>query len=114
MNMGLTGFFVTRAIESGMKTKKTGNVAGLLDIWNERFFHPRRLEVILCRGDYRESGNNMGAPAPDRPYAHLQQRSASGSFSSDSSSSGSSDSEDGHSNRGRKRMKSQRRMERRQ
>ncbi|KAF8603769.1 hypothetical protein BDV93DRAFT_441582, partial [Ceratobasidium sp. AG-I] len=116
MHIGFAGFFVSRAIQNGMKKKNTGNVSGLLDIWNERFFKPRQLEVILCRGDYRESGNNLEAPAPDRPHAHPRQRHASGSLSPDSSSSSSdsSDSEDDHSNMGRKQIKSQRRTERRQ
>jgi hypothetical protein len=48
MYMGCTGFFVSRAIERGMKRKKAASVNALLDVWNERFFRPRRECPSFC------------------------------------------------------------------
>ncbi|CCO35580.1 hypothetical protein BN14_09698 [Rhizoctonia solani AG-1 IB] len=48
MYMGCTGFFVSRAIERGMKRKKAASVNALLDVWNERFFRPRREYPSFC------------------------------------------------------------------
>lgn len=47
MHIGFSGFLVSRAIEKGMKKKNAGNVVKLLDIWNERFFKPRREYVCF-------------------------------------------------------------------
>ncbi|KAJ1306762.1 hypothetical protein OPQ81_007748 [Rhizoctonia solani] len=120
MHVGFTGFFISRAIEKGMKRKNVGNVMQLLQIWNERFFKPRHLEVILCRGDYRvaaSSSDKVRLPAPDRP--HARPRTMSHSNSSSSSSSSSSDSEDETIRRGlskseRRQVKRERRAERRE
>ncbi|QRV74062.1 hypothetical protein RhiJN_02076 [Ceratobasidium sp. AG-Ba] len=65
-HLGPPGFFASALAEQGMKRQKTAHVAALLDVWNERFFKPRRLEVILCRGDKRKSGKDIGFLAPDR------------------------------------------------
>ncbi|CUA78184.1 hypothetical protein RSOLAG22IIIB_02802 [Rhizoctonia solani] len=96
MHVGFAGHFISRAIKQGMKNKKVGGVTQLLQIWNERFFKPRRLEIILCRGDYRVpigSNDQVRLPAPDCPHAHSR------SMSHSSSSSSSSDSE--HESMGR-------------
>ncbi|KAG8692045.1 hypothetical protein FRC11_007011 [Ceratobasidium sp. 423] len=119
MHVGFTGFFISRAIERGMKRKNVGGVMQLLQIWNERFFKPRRLDVILCRGDYRvatSSNDKVRLPAPDRPHARPRSMSHA---SSSSSSSSSSDSEHEPVRRGlskseRKQMKRERRAERRE
>ncbi|KAF8750463.1 hypothetical protein RHS01_09281 [Rhizoctonia solani] len=48
--IGCTGYFVSRAIEKKMKRKNAASVNALLEVWNEQFFRPRRLEITLCRG----------------------------------------------------------------
>ncbi|KAH7335332.1 hypothetical protein B0J17DRAFT_669669 [Rhizoctonia solani] len=118
MHVGFSGFFISRAIERGMRNKNVGNVMQLLQIWNERFFKPRHLETILCRGDYRVStgsSDRVRHPAPDRPHA----RPRAMSHSSSSSSSSSSESEHEPVRRGfsrveRRQMKRERRAERRE
>jgi hypothetical protein len=42
MSVGFSGFFISRAIEKGMKRRNAESVVQLLQIWNERFFGPRR------------------------------------------------------------------------
>ncbi|CAE6482203.1 unnamed protein product [Rhizoctonia solani] len=138
MHVGFTGLFISRAIERGMRRKNVEGVMQLLQIWNERFFKPRRelsipslernpdelgsyigLEVILCRGDYRvatSSNDKVRLPAPDRPHARPRSMSHA---SSSSSSSSSSDSEHEPMKRGlpkseRRQMKRERRAERRE
>lgn len=40
--LGPPGHLARFFVEQGMKKQKTTDVAALLDVWNERFFHPRR------------------------------------------------------------------------
>ncbi|CAE6396849.1 hypothetical protein ACGC1H_007374 [Rhizoctonia solani] len=78
MWMGCTGFFVSRAIEKRMKKRNAASVIELLDIWNERFFKPRGIQIVLCRGDWQVSttsaSGNVQLPAPDRPNARSWQK----------------------------------------
>ncbi|CAE6452660.1 unnamed protein product [Rhizoctonia solani] len=82
MYMGCTGFFVSRAIERGMKRKKAASVNALLDVWNERFFRPRHLEITLWRGDRRvpsaPGGDEAQCPAPDRQYVQPRRKRCCG------------------------------------
>lgn len=64
--IGFTGFLASSLAEHTIRKHKTADVGALLDIWNEKFFKPRRLEVILCRGDKRKSGKDITFLAPDR------------------------------------------------
>ncbi|KAF8520863.1 hypothetical protein BU17DRAFT_17660, partial [Hysterangium stoloniferum] len=51
MSVGfIGGLLLTRGIEKKMKRKKNGPVGELVDIWNEHFFHSRRMHVILAHG----------------------------------------------------------------
>ncbi|CAE6431135.1 unnamed protein product [Rhizoctonia solani] len=78
MYMGCTGFFASRAIEKRMKKKNSASVVELLDIWNERFFKPRGIKIMLCRKDWQVSGTSacghVQLPAPDRPNARSRQK----------------------------------------
>ncbi|KAG9080744.1 hypothetical protein FS749_007918 [Ceratobasidium sp. UAMH 11750] len=65
-HLGPPGYLASYMAEQGMNYQKMGAVVALLDLWNEKFFKPRRLEVILCRGDKRKSGRDIGFLAPDR------------------------------------------------
>ncbi|KAF8520862.1 hypothetical protein BU17DRAFT_46174 [Hysterangium stoloniferum] len=101
LNVGfIGGYFLSRGIERHMKRKKSKPVGELVDIWNENFFHSRRIHVILARGPENFSGNVDG-PAPD----YQGQRSRRGSSSSSSSSSSDDEGGDKQENGGRKREK---------
>ncbi|KAF8704290.1 hypothetical protein RHS03_06102, partial [Rhizoctonia solani] len=80
--IGCTGYFVSRAIEKKMKRKNAASVNALLEVWNEQFFRPRRLEITLCRGDWRVSStaecSEIQYPAPDRPHVQPRQRGCCG------------------------------------
>ncbi|CAE6441244.1 unnamed protein product [Rhizoctonia solani] len=64
--LGPPGCFANFAIEQGMRKSKLNKSLALLDTWNETFFRPRKLEVILCKGDRCKSGRRTGFLAPDR------------------------------------------------
>ncbi|EIN07893.1 hypothetical protein PUNSTDRAFT_17956, partial [Punctularia strigosozonata HHB-11173 SS5] len=65
LHVGLAGIFVSLAMERYMKKRKGGVVGELIDIWNSRFFNPRRMDVVLALGETRFSGRGDG-PLPDR------------------------------------------------
>ncbi|KAG8678935.1 hypothetical protein FRC09_019407 [Ceratobasidium sp. 395] len=109
-HIGFIGHFVSKAVERSMRKQNTANVVDLLNVWNDRFFNHRRLSVILCKGDYRESGIDRDLPAPDRPQAQPRSR---GHHDDSSSSSSSSESDDDRISHGRREMRRQRREERR-
>ncbi|CAE7141119.1 unnamed protein product [Rhizoctonia solani] len=64
--LGPPGCFANFAIEQGMRKSKLTKSLALLNTWNEIFFKPRKLEVILCKGDRCKSGRRTGFLAPDR------------------------------------------------
>ncbi|KAH7335329.1 hypothetical protein B0J17DRAFT_719866 [Rhizoctonia solani] len=64
--LGPPGYFANFAIEQGMRKSKLTKSLALLEAWNERFFKPRKLEVVLCKGDRCKSGRRTGFLAPDR------------------------------------------------
>ncbi|KAF8584644.1 hypothetical protein K439DRAFT_1345540 [Ramaria rubella] len=100
------GIFVTRAIEKRMKKKKSQPAGELVDTWNDHFFHPRRLHVILAQGPENISGDVDG-PAPDWQGSQGGRSRRARSRSSSSSSSSSDDDK-----RGRRRHHSSRKSER--
>ncbi|QRW17063.1 hypothetical protein RhiXN_05065 [Rhizoctonia solani] len=65
-HLGPPGCLANFVVEQGMRKGKLSKSFELLDIWNEQFFRPRRLEVILCKGDRCKSGRRSGFLAPDR------------------------------------------------
>lgn len=83
-HLGPPGHIASFLVEQGMKKQKTTDVAAILDLWNQRFFHPRRLEIILCRGDKRKSGNERDIEflAPDRMSGFSGAQSSGSSMSS--------------------------------
>ncbi|CAE6482170.1 unnamed protein product [Rhizoctonia solani] len=64
--LGPPGCLANLVIEQGMRKSKLTKSLALLDTWNETFFRPRKLEVILCKGDRCKSGRRTGFLAPDR------------------------------------------------
>ncbi|KAF8739143.1 Cytochrome C1 family, partial [Rhizoctonia solani] len=113
MHVGFAGFFISRAIEKGMKKKNAEGVIQLLQIWNESFFKPRRLEIMLFRGDRCISADRF-QPTPDHPYTRPRATSRASSSSSSSSSSDSERESRNHSKLDRRQMKRARRTERRE
>jgi len=47
-----------------MKSNKGNVVAQEVDLWNHHFFHPRKINVILMKGQYKLSGQS-DVPIPD-------------------------------------------------
>ncbi|CAE6454532.1 unnamed protein product [Rhizoctonia solani] len=64
--LGPPGCLANFAIEQGMRKSKLTKSLALLETWNEGFFKPRKLEVVLCKGDRCKSGRRTGFLAPDR------------------------------------------------
>ncbi|KAJ7445257.1 hypothetical protein FB451DRAFT_1292995 [Mycena latifolia] len=56
---------IAGAITHHIRRKKPRLVSLLVDKWNHLFFHPRKMEVILMRGQTKLSGQS------DQPVAHL-------------------------------------------
>jgi len=57
LGMGIVGgLLASHAIEKNMKSRKVGPQGDLIDAWNNYFFHPRRMTVVLCQGDLRFNG----------------------------------------------------------
>ncbi|TFY59727.1 hypothetical protein EVJ58_g5605 [Rhodofomes roseus] len=84
MNIGLTGFLVSRGIEKRMRAKKSEAIGQLIEQWNAHFFHPRQISVVLAEGSMVYSGPE-GAQPPDMAQysAALARDDHSSSSSSD-------------------------------
>jgi hypothetical protein len=71
----------------GLTGPPPGSAGPLIDQWNDRFFHPRKMEVILAQGPVKLSGPRDGRlPVLNREQERAH-RQRSGSRSSSSSSS---------------------------
>jgi len=107
----ITGMIVSTVIKKSMEYKKKNTVGELIDNWNHYFFHPRRMEVILAKGQDRVNGS-PGGPIPnlDPQIERMAPRLARTSSSSSSSSASSS----GYSRRDLRRDKRERKRERKE
>lgn len=96
MHLGATGFFVTRAIENGMKKRKDPLILEVVETYQQSFFTPRNLDVYVLRNGERLTARSPNAPIPasNYPIPSQLQRSNTSSSSGSSSSSSSSDSSD--------------------
>ncbi|KAI3488547.1 hypothetical protein L1887_47421 [Cichorium endivia] len=102
MHIGITGFLVTRAIQKGMKKRKSPLICETIENWQHQFFCARGLDVYVLYNGERLTARSPNSPIPASAYpAHPQlQRqdshtsSVSSLSSSSSSSSDSSDDED--------------------
>ncbi len=97
MHLGATGYFVTKAIEKGMKKKKVPFIAEAVETWMENFFGARRLDVYIVDGKERITARRPGEPVPT--MAMNTPKPAFDSSSSDSSDS-SEDEKMQHSHSG--------------
>lgn len=98
MHMGVTGYFVTKAIVRGMARRNEPVVVDTIETWQERFFGPRGLDVYVVAKGERATARHMGVtPEPLSPeVARLtgsEPRSDNRNTRRHSSSSSSSDSE---------------------
>ena len=66
----------------------------LVDIWNQHFFHPRRIDVVLAHGPHLRIDSGPRPVPPLDPYR--EQSVPRGGGSDSDSSSSSSDDEDRH------------------
>lgn len=116
MSIGI-GYLVSKAIMKRQKDKKATAVGQFIDNWNNHFFHPRHIHIVLAQGTLSYSGPDV--PPPD--MAHLQHQDHHYDTDSDSAS----DSDVNHSNNspessrvatrgGRRERRMERRAERRQ
>jgi hypothetical protein len=102
MHIGITGFLVTRAIQKGMKKRKSPLICETIENWQHQFFGARSLDVYVLYNGERLTARSPNGPIPASAYpAHPQlQRqdshasSVSSLSSNSSSSSDSSDDED--------------------
>ncbi|PCH44672.1 hypothetical protein WOLCODRAFT_145106 [Wolfiporia cocos MD-104 SS10] len=107
----ITGFIISNAIEKRMMRKKVSAIGELIDTWNQNFFHPRRMYIVLAQGSIVYSGG-PDEPLPDMPgkdvihYGHRDDNSESDS--SDSSFSG----DESESRRDRRKQRRQDRRDR--
>ncbi|KAI6164973.1 hypothetical protein EDD17DRAFT_1872070 [Pisolithus thermaeus] len=58
--LGWAGKLPLPDLSRGPPPRRSVLVADLVDLWNESFFLPRRVEVVLCKGHERRSGPNKG------------------------------------------------------
>ncbi|UZJ53119.1 hypothetical protein CBS101457_002439 [Exobasidium rhododendri] len=69
MHMGVTGYFVTKAITKGMARKKEPVVYETLEEWEQRFFLPRGLDVYICNAEARLTATSVGGRIDSLPAA---------------------------------------------
>lgn len=78
MHMGITGYFVTKAIVKGMARRNEPLVVETIVTWQERFFGPRGLDVYVVFGDERVTGRYVGEyPEPLAPEVAAMVNAAS-------------------------------------
>ncbi|PCH44679.1 hypothetical protein WOLCODRAFT_123937 [Wolfiporia cocos MD-104 SS10] len=113
LSMGfVAGMFVTKGIEKHMRGRRAGAVGKLLDAWNQNFFGPRRMYVVLAQGRTAFNGDLNALPPDIAAYGGSQ------NDNDDSDSDSSSDSSNGsgrdRSRRSREKHEHERRKQRRQ
>jgi len=64
--LGLLGLGFALYFRKKFKKEKTIFVCAMIDIWNEKFFYPRKMEVLVARGRQRLSGppGDRDVPVP--------------------------------------------------
>ncbi|PCH44676.1 hypothetical protein WOLCODRAFT_165316 [Wolfiporia cocos MD-104 SS10] len=87
------GFVVSKVIEKRMKHNKVATIGELIDTWNQKYFHPRYMHVVLARGcvAYSGSPNDSLPDMPGQRIIHIGHHDNGDNFSDDSSSSFSND-----------------------
>ncbi|KAL1404863.1 hypothetical protein Q8F55_008474 [Vanrija albida] len=97
MHMGITGYFVTKAIVRGMARRNEPLVVETIEAWQARFFGPRGLDVFVVQGGERATARDVGLPpgpvGPEVARLTGERGEDRRRSRSNSSSSSSSDSE---------------------
>lgn len=79
MHMGITGYFVTKAIVKGMARRNEPLVIETIETWQERFFGPRGLDVYAVSKGERATAKHRGLnPEPLTPDVAAMTNSSSG------------------------------------
>lgn len=113
MGVGLAGIFISRAIENGMRKRKSAPATQIVDHWNHYFFWPRGMQVDLVHG--RRVYTERETLPSDLSRAGYSVGAAKDSSSSSSSSSDSdSDSDHKHRSDSRRDRKAERQARREQ
>lgn len=60
MHLGLTGYFVTKAILKGVGRRNEPLVVDTIETWQQRFFGPRGLDVYVVQGGQRCTAHHVG------------------------------------------------------
>ncbi|KAF5351242.1 hypothetical protein D9756_008441 [Leucocoprinus leucothites] len=50
LGLGPGAFFISRAVKAKIRRNKLSYAINLINTWNQNFFNPRRVEVVLMRG----------------------------------------------------------------
>jgi len=58
-------------VQKIMKNRKVHKVAKLIDTWNHHFFEPRKMRVVLMKGETKLNGLTEPPLAPPPPPANL-------------------------------------------
>jgi len=72
---GLIGLAIGQYFRRKFKKDKAVVVCGMIDLWNEHFFHPRNMEVFLARGQQRLNGDS-NSPVPGLLHIQLDRPAA--------------------------------------
>jgi len=96
----VTGLIMSFVLQKRMRRNKVEPISYTIDAWNNQFFHPRRMSVVLAHGRKRYSGLTDDYPPDIGRHLELDERgdargrrSSSPSDGSSSDSDSSSDSE---------------------
>ena len=68
---GMGGMIAGVVAKKGLQAGHTGPTAQLVDTWNQQFFHPRRMEVILSQGGQRLDSGQGPVPPMDQEIEQL-------------------------------------------
>jgi len=77
------GMIVSGALKMAMQYNKKNSVGELVDNWNQSYFHPRGLDVILAKGQDRLDSGHGFVPGLDPQIEQMAPSLASSSSSSD-------------------------------
>jgi len=101
------GMIVSGAVKMAMQYNKKNSVGELVDSWNQTYFHPRGLDVILAKGQDRMDSGHGFVPGLD---PQIEQMAPSLAFSASSSDDSLGSRDD---RKQRKRERKQRKRENR-
>lgn len=84
LGLGPGAYLISKAIKARIRNKKLDRAINLINTWNQHFFAPRRVEVILVRGESALTGTKSNKASEEKLGPNNQSLA---SLSSDGSSS---------------------------